>query len=38
MVKALSIELFRLMDLDGEGLVDWCEFKNYANIDKEKFK
>jgi len=33
MVKALAMELFREMDSDGEGLLDWSEFKSYSKVD-----
>lgn len=35
-VKSLAMEIFKALDDDGQGMLDWCEFKGYAQIDKEK--
>ena len=35
-VKTLALEIFKLLDDDGQGMLDWCEFKGYGQVDTEK--
>lgn len=34
-VRDLANDIFSILDCDGEGKLDWCEFKRYPTINKE---
>ena len=36
MIKPLADEVFQALDEDGEGKLDWKEFKGYGKINKER--